>query len=189
MEATLGKSVSMFKNSHDQLIRSLDIANAPDFETAKENYNSFWFKKGEPYLTAALRLYKSKKNSINLVKWDMPSIIAMLEEIAVYDGFDTDTLITSVKCHMSDPKSFTLKKLEDMFTDFDKNHRYKCPDTFKAKWMNSGAYATLMYDALYDTSLNATEIEARTLQLMFMQNHDVDYELLRQIYDNYKSKI
>jgi len=183
MDITLGKSISFFKQSHDALIRSMDIANSPNFETALENYKSEWFKYGDPYLSIALKLCE-KKNSINIVKWNLSILISMLEEIAVYDGIDTDSLITMVKCAMS--KQISMTKLRDALRTFDQSHRYNCPDTFKAHWMNYGAYATLMYDTLYDTNLSPADINAKTLQLMMTQDHDVDYELLRNIYDKYK---
>lgn len=183
MDITLGKSISFYKNSHDALIRSMDIKNAATFEVALENYKAEWFKYGEPYLSIALKLCE-KKNSTNIVKWNLSILVNMLEEIAVYNNINTDHQITMVKCAMS--KQISMSKLRDELRNFDQSHKYKCPDTFKAHWMNYGAYATLMYDTLYDTTLSPAEINAKTLQLMMNQNHDVDYELLKQIYDKYK---
>ena len=186
MMVTLGRNVSLFKTTHDNLIRSMDVENSPDFETALENYKATWFKTGDPYLSIALKLSK-KKNTINIVRWTLSGIINMLEEIQVYDNIDTDALIIMTKCVISN--QISMYKLEKAFEDFDKNHKYSCPITFKANWLNYGTYATLMYDTLYDTTLNPDDISAKTLQLMMIQDHDVDYTVLEDIYETYKSKV
>ena len=179
----LGKQINSFKRSHDMLINSLQLNESKSFEDSLERYQQTWFKNGDPYLTIAFKLSQKKSNQMNIVKWDAQLLIDMLDEIAVEDDINTDDLILLVKCALS--KKVTMSKLEKAIMDFDKTHKYRCPDSFKSQWYLYGSYATLMYDAMYDPNIDTAHVKAKCLQLIAEQEHDVDFSLLKEIYDKY----
>jgi hypothetical protein len=185
----LGKQINSFKKSHDLLINSLDLNDSKCFEDALEKYSHTWFKTGDPYLTIAFRLSKygeKRRNHPNIVKWEYPILISMLDEIFVEDDIDTNDLIDLVKCALAG--KIPMARLEKAIFEFDKTHHYRCPDSFKSKWYLYGSYATLMYDAMYDPNVNTNEVKAKCLRLMVEQDHDVDFELLKDIYEKYSIK-
>lgn len=197
------------RDTRNAFVRSMDIAHAPDLQTALKNYGDTWFEsRRKQYINEAFKHVSEKS-----LFWPAAAMHDMLDEIAMivmFEGSDYDY----------DPKKFSadLDRLKSKITlwssrrsqrvvtredvqkeirSFEAKYKYPCPDTFKSCWMNAGAYITLSYDIKYaglllpgcaDQAESLGLLKKLALEIIAERDHDVDTRLFAVCHALYRSR-
>lgn len=192
----LGKQVNG-QATRNNFIRSMDLAaNAGDVEAALAAYSDRWFSsQKKQYLNEALKHVMAKS-----LFWPKKAFADMLDEIVVDFNGPRDELKTLARDVDMLKSRFSLwgqarrnrpvtdQDLIKAVKEFESGHRYRCPDTYRSAWMNTGAYVTLSYGIKYEGILFpgcATPEESLgllkklALEVIAEMDHDVDDRLFR----------
>lgn len=199
----LSKQVNGF-DTRNNFIRSMDIKHAYDVKTALQNYESVYFaSERKQYLNEAF-----KRVQENSLFWPKHVFTDMLDEIAMnnenYDVRvmmkDIDHLKSLYLIWASKRKSqpVTTEVMISNIKSFETKYKYRCPDTYKSAWMNTGAYITLSYGIKYENirfpkCTTAEEslslLQKLALEVISDMNHDVDTRLFEVCHAVYLQKM
>lgn len=202
----LGKQVNG-QATRNNFIRSMDLAaNAGDAEAALAAYSGYWFSsQKKQYLNEALKHVMAKS-----LFWPKKAFTDMLDEIIVdFEGpgdelrslaQDVDVLKAkfSLWGQARRNRPVTDQDLVKAVKDFEALHRYRCPDTYRSAWMNTGAYVTLSYGIKYENVLFpgcATPEESLgllkklALEVIAEMDHNVDDRLFRVCHAMYAGRM
>lgn len=201
----LGKQVNG-QATRNNFIRSMDLAANPDVEAALAAYCGKWFSSArKQYLNEAMKQVIAKS-----LFWPKKALSDMIDEIVMdYDGSaedakaiarDADLLKSRYTVWGQNRKNRPISD-QDMLKfvkDFEAKYRYRCPDTYRSCWMNTGAYVTLSYGIKYEGILFpgcATPEESLgllkklALQVIAEMDHDVDDRMFRVCHAIYAGRL
>lgn len=201
----LGKQVNGLA-TRNNFIRSMDIAANRDADAALAAYSDAWFSSTrKQYLNEALKHIRSKS-----LFWPMRAMTDMLEEIQA-DASGTPDEIRMLARDVDILKSkFTVwsshKKQRAISDDeivaevkkFEGRYSYRCPDTYRSCWMNTGAYVTLAYGIKYEglvfPGCRGAEDSLEMLKRLAMEviadmDHDVDDRMFRVCHAMYAARL
>lgn len=191
----LGKQVNG-QATRNNFIRSMDLAVNQDPEAALAAYSRAWFESSrKQYLNEAMKHISSRS-----LFWPKKALPDMLDEIvADFEGPPAETkslardadLLKSryaVWCQNRKVRAVTDQDILKDVKAFEGKHRYRCPDTYRSCWMNTGAYVTLSYGIKYEGILfpgcrTADEslalLKRCAMEVIAGMDHDVDDRMFR----------
>ena len=203
----LGKQVNG-QATRNNFIRSMDIARNRDPDDALAAYSETWFSsQRKQYLNEALKHVSSKS-----LFWPRRALADMLDEILAdspdapgSDGFkalarDVDVLKGKYTVWASNRarQPVSDKDMVRCVKEFEAAHRYRCPDTFRSCWMNTGAYITLCYGIKYEglalpgcssPDESRSLLKRCALEVVADMDHDVDERMFRMCHALYLARL
>lgn len=202
----LGKQVNG-QATRNNFIRSMDLAaNAGDPGAALAAYTRYWFDSPKrQYLNEALKHVMAKS-----LFWPKRAFTDMLDEIVVdFQGSsaelraiaaDVDILKSRFMLwgQARKNKPVTDQDLIKSVKDFESRYKYRCPDTYRSAWMNTGAYVTLSYGIKYENVLfpgcatpeeSLALLKKLALEVIAEMDHDVDDRLFRVCHAMYAQRL
>lgn len=192
--------------TRNNFIRSMDLASNRDADAALAAYSDRWFSSTrKQYLNEALKHVAAKS-----LFWPRHAFTDMLDEIVMdLEGTaaekksaaaDADRLKAAFTawCGAKKGPAPSMEKLVAMVKEFEGRYRYRCPDTFRSCWMNTGAYVTLSYGIKYegirfpgcagpDESLAL--LKKCAMEVLAGMDHDVDDRMFRMCHAVYVSRM
>ena len=82
--------------------------------------------------------------------------------------------------------------------EFEAEYRYRCPDTYRSAWMNTGAYVTLCYGIKYEGVMlpgcrtpdeSLALLKKCALEVIAGMDHDVDDRMFRMCHAVYAARL
>lgn len=192
----LGKQVNG-QATRNNFIRSMDLAvNHGDPDAALAAYSDQWFSSTKKqYLNEAL-----KHVMAGSLFWPKRAFTDMLDEILLdYEGSagelkalarDVDMLKAKFSL-WGQPRRARPVSDQDLIKEvkrFESVYRFRCPDTYRSAWMNTGAYVTLSYGIKYEDIIfpgcatpeqSLDLLKKCALEVIADMDHDVDDRLFR----------
>lgn len=192
----LGKQVNG-QATRNNFIRSMDLAvNHGDPDAALAAYSDRWFSSTKKqYLNEAL-----KHVMAGSLFWPKRAFTDMLDEILLdYEGSagelkalarDVDMLKAKFSL-WGQPRRARPVSDQDLIKEvkrFESVYRFRCPDTYRSAWMNTGAYVTLSYGIKYEDIIfpgcatpeqSLDLLKKCALEVIADMDHDVDDRLFR----------
>lgn len=192
----LGKQVNG-QATRNNFIRSMDLAvNSGDPDAALAAYNDRWFSSTKKqYLNEAL-----KHVMAGSLFWPKRAFTDMLDEILLdYEGSAAELKalardVDMLKAKFSlwgQPRRARPVSDQDLIKevkDFESRYQFRCPDTYRSAWMNTGAYVTLSYGIKYEDIIfpgcatpeqSLGLLKKCALEVIADMDHDVDDRMFR----------
>lgn len=145
----VGKHVNG-RSTRDKFIRSMDLASVTTPKEARAAYEKTWFSsRRRQYVNDALHSVTARPKQLF---WPSHAFPDILDEIAM----DDPSLASEIDRIKSSYLALTCgdasagPRLTALVKNFESAHTYKCPDTYRSCWMNTGAYVTLSYGIKFD---------------------------------------
>lgn len=201
----LGKQVNG-QATRNNFIRSMDLAVNTDPDAALAAYNRHWFESTrKQYLNEAMKHVSAKS-----LFWPKKAITDMLDEIvADFDGTpseqkaiarDADLLKSkyTVWCQARKSRPVTDEDIIRQIKEFEAKYRYRCPDTYRSCWMNTGAYVALSYGIKYEGLMlqgcrtpdeSLALLKRCAMEVIAEMDHDIDERLFRVAHAVYAEKM
>lgn len=202
----IGKSVNG-QATRNNFIRSMDIDKNRNADDALAAYCDAWFSSTrKQYLNEAFKLTKPGS-----LFWTKKAMSDMLEEILLDTDLgstsenrelarDVDLLKSRLAVWGSKRRNnpITSEQMQDYIKKFEAKYKYRCPDTYRSCWMNTGAYVTLSYGIKYEglvfpgctgpeDSLNL--LKKCALEVIAAMDHDVDERMFRLCHALYLQRL
>lgn len=202
----LGKQVNG-QATRNNFIRSMDLAaNRCDPDAALAAYSERWFSSNrKQYLNEALKHVMACS-----LFWPKKAFVDMIDEIVMdFDGRPDEAKALAVDADMLKAR-FTLwgqprrkKPVSDQdlirtVKDFEAAYRYRCPDTYRSAWMNTGAYVTLCYGIKYEGVMfpgcttpeeSLALLKKCALEVIAEMDHDIDDRMFRMCHMVYAARL
>ena len=189
----LGKQVNG-QATRNNFIRSMDLAANPDVEAALAAYCDRWFSSSrKQYLNEAMKQVIARS-----LFWPRSALSDMVDEIVMdYDGDDAKAIARDADLLKSrytvwgqrrKASPISDKDMLGFVKEFEAKYKYRCPDTYRSCWMNTGAYVTLSYGIKYEGVLfpgckgpdeSLALLKRLAMEVIAGMDHDVDDRLFR----------
>lgn len=202
----IGKPVNG-QATRNNFIRSMDISRNRDPDEALAAYSEAWFSSTrKQYINEAFKLTKP-----GALFWTKKALTDMLEEILLDTDLgsssanrelarDIDILKSRLAVWGSKRKNNPISsdQMQDYIRKFEGKYKYRCPDTYRSCWMNTGAYVTLSYGIKYEGLLfpGCTDAEQSlnllkkcALEVIAAMDHDIDERMFRLCHAIYLQKL